>query len=65
VVKNRAVCIQPIGVMTLTSGISGNGPALTGVFLTLTALESEGLGAEGELFSVAIRFKLEGRQKWR
>jgi hypothetical protein len=51
--------------MTLTSGISGNGPALTGVFLTLTALESEGLGAEGELFSVAIRFKLEGRQKWR
>jgi hypothetical protein len=51
--------------MTLTCGTAGNGPALTGVFLTFTALESEALGAEGELFSVAIRFKLEGRQKWR
>ncbi len=51
--------------MTLTSGIAGNGPALTGGFLALTALESEALGAEGELFWVAIRVKLEGRQKWR
>jgi hypothetical protein len=59
------VCIQPIGVMALTSGTAGNGPALTGVFLTLTALEGKALGVGRELFSVAIRFKLEGRQKWR
>jgi hypothetical protein len=54
-----------MGVMALTSGTAAKGPALTGVFLTLTALESEALGAGRELFSVAIRFKLEGRQKWR
>jgi hypothetical protein len=52
-------------VMTLASGISGNVPALTGVFLALTALEREALEAEGGLFWVAIRFKLVGRQKWR
>ena len=51
--------------MAFTSGMTGAKAALTEGFLTLTALESEGLGAEGELFSVAIRFKLEGRQKWR
>jgi hypothetical protein len=65
VVKKRAVCIQPMGVMALTSVISGNGPALAGVFLVLAGAEGFALRAEAGLFLVAIRVKLEGRQKWR
>ena len=54
-----------MGVMALASVISGNGPALAGVFLVLAGAEGFALRAEAGLFLVAIRVKLEGRQKWR
>jgi hypothetical protein len=44
---------------------SGKVPALTGVFLLLAGAEGIALEAEAGLFLVAIRVKLEGRQKWR
>jgi hypothetical protein len=51
--------------MAFGSVISGNGPALTGVFLALAGAEGFAGGAEAGLFLVAIRVKLEVRQKWR
>jgi hypothetical protein len=49
--------------MGFGSVISGNGPALAGVFLFLAGAEGFACGAEAGLFLVAIRVKLEGRQK--
>ena len=55
VVRNRAVCIQPMGVMALISGVSGAGAALVEGFRTLAGVA---LGAEAGLVLVAIRVKL-------
>ena len=51
--------------MAFTSGMTGAEAALTEGFLTLAGGAGATLGADGGLFSVAIRVKLEGRQKWR
>ncbi len=45
--------------------MTGAEAALTEGFLTLAGGAGATLGADGGLFSVAIRVKLEGRQKWR
>ena len=49
--------------MALTSGVAFAEEALAGAFLILAGVEGAAFGAEGGLFWVAIRFKLEGRQK--
>ena len=59
VVKKRAVCIQPMGVMGLAT-VSWADTALVGAFLTLAGAAG---GAESGLFLVAIRVKLSRRQK--
>ncbi len=55
VVKNRAVCIQPMGVIALISGVDGAAATLVEGFLTLTGASWE---AESGLVLVAIRVKL-------
>jgi hypothetical protein len=54
-----------MGVMALASVISGNGPAPAGVFLVLAGAVGFAFKALAGLFLVAIRVKLEVRQKWR
>lgn len=60
VVRNRAVCIQPMGVMALISGVSGAEATLAGVF---RGLAGAALELETGLVLVAIQVKLSGRQK--
>jgi hypothetical protein len=55
VVKNLAVCIQPMGVIALISGVAGAAAPLVEGFLTLTGVS---WGAESGLVLVAIRVKL-------
>ena len=54
-----------MGVMALASVISANGPAPAGVFFVLASAEGFTCEAEAGLFLVAIRVKLDVRQKWR
>ena len=55
VVRNRAVCIQPMGVMGLMSGVAGAVAALVEGFRTLGGTMGS---VESGLVLVAIRVKL-------
>ena len=63
VVRKRAVCIQPMGVMGLASKISGVGATFAGAFLGRVVLGGLVLGVDAGLFGVAIRVKLSGHLK--